>query len=413
MSNINESYEKMLDAVDTLKQKAQQEEISDDDVNEIAKALTDAAKDLPSTALLNEAKKEADKEQQNTSSVANIYINPVSGKPMYADEIDDDDDELPSFEQLMEDDSIAPMDIDISKVHITEEKVDEVVKPIFGDIDFNVADYTAIINAANKYKNGEKFSYYNAMPAVIQEKINIAIGVEMGSKMGNFLKEGRNYIAGSLLNDIVQAQALDVTLYDFQKSINEVIRKGTSEIKKDEYWNSVRKYFLEDTLKIAADLRSKGEYDKADKYRAVRDAYVESYTFEKMKDLFHRGKLKVKKIQIEKFKRTCTEFNLKYQKSQNIIQEVSLILTALDRHANKKYDLDIIKEFICIFILYTQYMHMDPNNIVDHTFMYYFIHNILTLDYYDKEKEEEVKFHDQLINNINDFLEEIVIRKSR
>ena len=221
MSNINESYEKMLDAVDTLKQKAQQEEISDDDVNEIAKALTDAAKDLPSTALLNEAKKEADKEQQNTSSVANIYINPVSGKPMYADEIDDDDDELPSFEQLMEDDSIAPMDIDISKVHITEEKVDEVVKPIFGDIDFNVADYTAIINAANKYKNGEKFSYYNAMPAVIQEKINIAIGVEMGSKMGNFLKEGRNYIAGSLLNDIVQAQALDVTLYDFQKSIND------------------------------------------------------------------------------------------------------------------------------------------------------------------------------------------------
>ena len=144
----------------------------------------------------------------------------------------------------------------------------------------------------------------------------------------------------------------------------------------------------------------------------IRDAFIESYTFKEMRELYAKHKIKVKKIMLEKFKRTCMEFNVKYQKSQNIIQDVQLIERALDRHAAKKFDMVVINEFICVFILYTQMKNMDPNNIVDHTFMYYFIQNILTLDYYDKNNEKDAEFHDQLINNINMFLEDINNRRA-
>ena len=33
--------------------------------------------------------------------------------------------------------------------------------------------------------------------------------------------------------------------------------------------------------------------------------------------------------------------------------------------------------------------------------MYYFIQNIITLEYYNPDNEKDVEFHDQLVNNIN------------
>ena len=40
--------------------------------------------------------------------------------------------------------------------------------------------------------------------------------------------------------------------------------------------------------------------------------------------------------------------------------------------------------------------------------MYYFIYNINTLDFYDKSNEEDVASRDELVNNVNKFLNAIV-----
>ena len=56
---------------------------------------------------------------------------------------------------------------------------------------------------------------------------------------------------------------------------------------------------------------------------------------------------------------------------------------------------------------------MDPNDKIDHIFMYYFIHNITTLDFYDKENPEDVAFHDELLNNIDTFLADITERRKK
>ena len=125
---------------------------------------------------------------------------------------------------------------------------------------------------------------------------------------------------------------------------------------------------------------------------------------------YKEGKIKVKKIQVEKFNRTCEEFNFKYQKTQNIINDIKTLLPKLDRVAAKHFDLDIIKEFIVIFINYVK--NMDVNNYKDHTFMYYFIYNINTVDYYDTEDAAQEAHHKQIINNINTFLQAIVDRKA-
>ena len=411
---VVQAYDELLKKADMVGEdlvKDDKTELTDDDIEKIASAIDEVGS--PSSELLDKAKEEAAKPQENQGEVANVVINPVTGKPMTVEEFDDDS-ELQSFEEMMADPNIKPMDIDMAKITISEDDVKSALSGYSTDVSsFSLEDYDMIIKAADRFRNKEKFSYYNAMPEQIKTMINNVIASDLGlaSKMGNFVAEGRNYIASELLRDIITSAATNMAVIDLEKMIRIEKAKASKDMKSDEYWRSTREYFLKTLPAIADKIRESGDKEKAQPLFDATDAYIESYKFIKMRDLYIKGKLRVKKIQIEKFKKTCTDFNLKYQKSQNLITDLSLALTALDRNAPKHYDIDILKEFLCIFVNYTK--NMDPNNKVDHVFMYYFIHNITTLDFYDKENPEDVAFHDELLNNIDAFLADIVERRKK
>lgn len=388
--------------------------ITNDQINEVNDTIEKTLKDSINEKLMEGAIEEAKKDHKGEVGTATIVTNPFTGKPMFITDEDGEDIHLQSFEEMMDDDSIESMEIDESKVKITKDNVSKFITSTFGDkINISVSDMDSLITLANRVKNGEKFSYYASMPDSIKELINTTIGVEMGSKMGSFIKEGRNYIAGSLLQDIVNDATQDVAYNDLQKSIAAIKGEGAKEMKRDKYWSDTKKYLLFGTIEKADKLREDGRIEQADKYEKVHDAFVESYMMTEMSDLYRRGKIRVREIDVEKFSKTCRNFNFKYQSSTNVINDVTQTLAILDRHADKKFDIDIIKEFICAFIKYTDMKNMKADNIIDHTFMYNWIFNIITLDMYNENDEFSVEFHNQLINNINNFLSMIAERKSK
>lgn len=408
-NNINEKYDKFLKNADKIGDNLSEKgQLTDEDIETIAETINSV--DSPGSELLEKAKEEASKPQQNTSSTANVVINPVTGKPMSIVDFDDEDDDihLQSFEEMMADPTIKPMDIDITKVEISQDDVKNALSGYSVDKDFSVDDYNKIIEAANRYKKKEKFSYYVAMPDCIKTMIDrvISTDLELASKMGNFRAEARNYVASELLRDVVTSATTNTALIDLDKFIKTSQAKASKEIKSDDYWRSTREYFLKTLPTIIEKMVSDGKGDQADVLTKAREAFIQSYTYTDMMDKYKSGKIRVKKIQIEKFEKTCRDFNTRYQKSQNIITELSLALSSLDRHAPKHYDIDVLKEFLCIFVNYTR--NMDPNDKIDHVFMYYFIYNITTLDFYNKENEEDVAFHDELINNIDTCLKDII-----
>ena len=408
-NNINEKYDKFLKNADKIGDNLSEKgQLTDEDIETIAETINSV--DSPGSELLEKAKEEASKPQQNTSSTANVVINPVTGKPMSIVDFDDEDDDihLQSFEEMMADPTIKPMDIDITKVEISQDDVKNALSGYSVDKDFSVDDYNKIIEAANRYKKKEKFSYYVAMPYCIKIMIDrvISTDLELASKMGNFRAEARNYVASELLRDVVTSATTNTALIDLDKFIKTSQAKASKEIKSDDYWRSTREYFLKTLPTIIEKMVSDGKGDQADVLTKAREAFIQSYTYTDMMDKYKSGKIRVKKIQIEKFEKTCRDFNTRYQKSQNIITELSLALSSLDRHAPKHYDIDVIKEFLCIFVNYTR--NMDPNDKIDHVFMYYFIYNITTLDFYNKENEEDVAFHDELLNNIDTCLKDII-----
>lgn len=408
-NNINEKYDKFLKNADKIGDNLSEKgQLTDEDIETIAETINSV--DSPGSELLEKAKEEASKPQQNTSSTANVVINPVTGKPMSIVDFDDEDDDihLQSFEEMMADPTIKPMDIDITKVEISQDDIKNALSGYSVDKDFSVDDYNKIIEAANRYKKKEKFSYYVAMPDCIKTMIDrvISTDLELASKMGNFRAEARNYVASELLRDVVTTATTNTALIDLDKFIKTSQAKASKEIKSDDYWRSTREYFLKTLPTIIEKMVSDGKGDQADVLTKAREAFIQSYTYTDMMDKYKSGKIRVKKIQIEKFEKTCRDFNTRYQKSQNIITELSLALSSLDRHAPKHYDIDVLKEFLCIFVNYTR--NMDPNDKIDHVFMYYFIYNITTLDFYNKENEEDVAFHDELLNNIDTCLKDII-----
>lgn len=408
-NNINEKYDKFLKNADKIGDNLSEKgQLTDEDIETIAETINSV--DSPGSELLEKAKEEASKPQQNISSTANVVINPVTGKPMSIVDFDDEDDDihLQSFEEMMADPTIKPMDIDITKVEISQDDVKNALSGYSVDKDFSVDDYNKIIEAANRYKKKEKFSYYVAMPDCIKTMIDrvISTDLELASKMGNFRAEARNYVASELLRDVVTTATTNTALIDLDKFIKTSQAKASIEIKSDDYWRSTREYFLKALPTIIEKMVSDGKGDQADVLTKAREAFIQSYTYTDMMDKYKSGKIRVKKIQIEKFEKTCRDFNTRYQKSQNIITELSLALSSLDRHAPKHYDIDVLKEFLCIFVNYTR--NMDPNDKIDHVFMYYFIYNITTLDFYNKENEEDVAFHDELLNNIDTCLKDII-----
>ena len=393
--------------------------LSDQDIQDITETINDSVENNPNTELYEQAKEQADAQPVGSDVVeakAKIILDPITGAPkQIVEEVDEEDDEdedfhLQSFEEMLADESIGTQDIDVSTLEISNDSVNSVFNVAFPEISgkFTEMDYMMIMTAIKRVQKGEEFPYFNAMPQIIKDAINGMIGPQLGTDMGNYVKEGRNYIAKSFLDDIINNEFLDAATLDLQKTIAEGNKQKEMNIKQDDYWYNVRKYFLEDLINKSNKARAEGKTEEADRYDLTREQFTQSYTYKEMRELYNTtGKLKIKKIQIEKFDRECREFNCRYQKTQTVIQDISALLPCLNRHVNGRFGLNTLKEFICIFIKYTWIKNMSPNNIIDHVFMYFFIYNIISLDMYNRENEKDVAFHDELINNINAFLQDI------
>lgn len=389
------------------------QELTDEDIDQINNTIEEVASDSATAKTTEEAKKlQADYEPKLESAKTTLVTNPITGKPMLIteDKEEEDEDFLPSFEEMLADDSIKPMNIDMDTVIIKAETIKPILAATFPNTKFSDEDIEKVRVAAEKQKRKEDFSYYEAMPESVKGAINGMIGAQMQSKMGSFNKEGRNYIVQAILDNIIQDEVVDKATYDMNKMIQKGMKDISEETKRDKYWEGSRAFFMSEIDNKIKKFEDEGKHEIAERFRQVKEAYRQSYTYENMLDAYKEGKIKVKKIQVEKFNRTCEEFNFKYQKTQNIINDIKTLLPKLDRVAAKHFDLDIIKEFIVIFINYVK--NMDVNDYKDHTFMYYFIYNINTVDYYDTEDAEQEAHHKQIINNINTFLQTIVDRKA-
>ncbi len=234
-----------------------------------------------------------------------------------------------------------------------------------------------------------------------------------GAYIGN--KEIRNQMAEAVIDNIIAELLqgeMNKTIVDLQNSVNTYMTKELGEMVNTS--RAQQHKIMAEQLPVLASKAKQDDPEKADMLLKIHDAYMQAYTLDDMFDSYCHGKPKIKKIDIEKIQKLYYTFNHKYDTSKWQIRDVAMLAPILDRNIDKSIDMDDILTFIAIFIKYTDMKKMTPENIWDHTFMYYTVFNIASLDVYTKVEgleDKDVEFYEGFLKNLDKFFDEIKRRK--
>lgn len=400
-NNIENKYDELLKTADKIADVYNKETLSDEDIEKVFDVLDedDPSKHFPSNngKIYND---NTDPSQNETKQVL-VSANPITGVlntiPYENKNITEE-----SIDEL-----INMKDEDFRKIEIGWDSFSESIKNMYSDADEN--SLKELLKAVNRYRSGEKFPYYNSLPDFIKNDIDkyVNIGAAQHQSSNNTTKQLKNMLAKELFETIITNNYSSKAFTDISKFTTNEINKEKDKIGIEvlKYNNDIRKEYEEGFIKKAEELENIGDEEALNKAQMLRKTsrmFIQSYTYEDMYEKYKLGKIKVKQIELDKFKRTLQEFNRKYYNNKFQIKDVGMTIPVLDRCLDKKYDIDIIKRFIVIFINYSK--NFTPSNIDEHVFMFYFIQNILALDIKIPGNEYE-NFNEIVKENIYKFLD--------
>lgn len=388
--DINKKYDDMIKAAELM----EKDELTDDELNELSSKITSLNEE---EQMEDYTPTEEDLALEQEPQELTVSIDPYTGKINNVLNTDTNPNkEVSSLENLLE------MDFDDvrTNLNISENIVKESIASMFPH--FQVSDMQDFMVALNRYRKGDKVSYYNLLPQSMKTEIDTLVG---GANIGYASqKEARKYVVEGMFEQIISENYSNAITVDLTDSLNESYNQLYEDTKGEfsKYNNNQRYMYETHMLEYAEKIREE-DPEKADLCIRSSEAFVEAYTYQKMYFTFtNSGKLKAKKIELEKFERTCADWCMKYNNTKMVINNLYDLYPILSVLTDGVFDDEIVKRFIIAFTKYT--LNMSPEKVDEHVFMYYFIKNILSLKYHNVDDEKEKEFYDKVKDNVFAFL---------
>jgi hypothetical protein len=302
-----------------------------------------------------------------------------------------------SFDEVLEADK---SDDSLSATPVDDSTIAKEVQDKFENI--TDKDTLEFVEIAQKFKAKEisAMEAFNALPSVIKDQINAEIakaGIPIGSA-NNYRKQ----TVKSIMEEILTNAEMEQCSIDLDKQIANIYK---------EYGNDVAFLYQSNIYEKIKTLRQSitdmekentdGSLDeKIEKVHCIIDSIYESYELNEFADFAIRKK--IKSIEKEKSYKVFREFTSKYDNSKFIISDVTLILDPLKKYC--EFTDDEAEDMAILFCKYCA--NMRPANLEEHTFMYYFIANIISLQVNGvKDKDNKDEFSNVLISNLKSIME--------
>lgn len=383
--------------------------MNDEELEELFDTLNKENKDNESIQSMYEAKeKSADElrellDEEAETSDTSSEVDPESGQPtgthvsvagwgmgrkenLFDDFLGMADDELkPSSEA----------DTDITESHVSKAMDSKDLKA-----DFVTTE--KVKELILKRNRGERIKY-SELPEVLKEQVNQTVAAALGrGYISPQIKTVRNMMADDIIesfySDII-TQKIDKEVVDLDTSIKNLAKTAYVDVNSDQR----KQHFNTFVIKFPpmAEKIKDTDPEKAKIMLEVSEGFKQAHTMEDMYAAYGNSKIRVRRIDVEKLDKTIRRFNYKYENSTMVIRDISSAVDVLSRHVNKRISLTAIKTFVAIICKYCE--NMKPSNLAEHTFMYYLINNILSLDI-PFTNEADIVWNDEFLNNINKFL---------
>ena len=378
--------------------KTSQEEQISQEIESFKNELMDSIKDVPpATVLDNNNIENTNSSEDMEKKVAFQSLDSHTGISTTIDHVDMD--------------KISEHQMDLLNADNTDEiNLDSLSDILSGD---EITEFTEVMEIGamvQRRLHGEQFNPYNDFPEQFKKIVDSELA-KNGLVSNN---KNKSIIANFILNGIVEdykktSDGMDLdTMF---ASMEENLRKTTDGISKDigvmfMAMDKDRNEALNNAIQKA---EADGKTEAVEKLKAIKDSIDSAFNLEEFAE--YCKTVRIKKFEVEKPQKVFDSFNQKYVSHKYSIGDISNAPLLLDLHLRDQHD-DNVKYCIA-FCKYC--MNKNPDNISDHTFMYYFIRNISFIErlnprgsVYNTMTVEERNFYDDYlyriktcINNIN------------
>lgn len=399
--NGEEATKLTEDQVDQISEKLDQIKESSEELKKVA--------ELPSNnGKVERSPEEVTETGEMKQMVANV--NPQTGESAVIGEAQLKNDE--SFEHMLERldreganfEYEAPVEEQDVNEYLNNEHTDSMLTSMIGDdVQLEPSDVRKLIEIANRRINKEKFNVFKEYPEKVQHVIDNYIRDVSGNMPmhSNKINSFRNKAAESILDDFIMNINYNKVKKDFSKEVEEIFAKSAEGISEDIVGYSENKINA-----YRAQLDKMQDPEKKERLRRVLEAIDSAYDLETLKEF--AKKQKIKKFDLEKPDKYFNRYHNKYKDSPYDTFSLTMSAPILMRHLNtteepEAYSYNDVYAFlICFCKFVTNY---DPKNMIQHSYMYYVMYNIVLTDVNIAENTRATS--DKFIQNVKDVIENL------
>lgn len=293
------------------------------------------------------------------------------------------------------------------------EAVEEQLTESLGGYGLSDSDTMDLLDVIRRYRAGENFSVYNALPDGMKALVNkTIIAADLGIVPDARI---RNMFAKNMLDEFVMDANIDKEFDDFERRLKEELKIPNM---MDMYSEHTRET-MEDILPKKADEMEEQFPETAANIRRLSANFTSSYKFDKVIDtLLNNRKARTRTIKdLNKFKRFVEEFNfiasksnIKIEDMENVAKNLVEFLAKItdnngliiapwisDEYREKLY-VDEVDAAKVIILVCKTCKSLTIGDIFDTSLMYYTVKNISSLAHVDIDKPTD--FSIEIANNI-------------
>ena len=266
---------------------------------------------------------------------------------------------------------------------------DENMKESLKAMDMSDEEALAIITIIRKDMEGIEIKY-EELPRVVQQMVDSLklAGAQTGTKRST--KTVVKDVIGFLRSQL----QMDQELIEFQ----DVLKKEMKLPSLLSMYNEETDELMSKKIIELADKVEEENPEKAKLLRRLSDSYEDAKNFTTIIRVVENQEKPAKKLQreIKRFNKYIRDFNYKYNEinTKFTIDSLQIAEKVLVRHT--LCFPDKAKMFLILFCKLC--MNMNPNDVADHTYMYYTLKTITTLDAYERDDEVYLKNKEHLCN---------------
>ena len=290
-------------------------------------------------------------------------------------------------------------DVPATELSVPDDVLTSALMEKYDNVD--TQDALKLIEVMNRYKSGEKFNVFEALPTSLKQAI-AAEAMSVGADKATI-----NFFAKSFINDLVNNTYLDEEIKDFNKELKEVLApmNNIAGTIMDEYSDEVYHKFTNNLEDKANEIQDT-DPDKANELREVSKAFNDAISLKRVCDIIEKTPSLINKA-YKNARDNWTSFRNEYDKKVSLVSPSPRTIQYYETGLyNTKFSKDYSPEYmrtIIVLVANTVLRAVEENTLTEHVYAYYASNAMYTIAFTANNSE----VNNIVMNALNSIFEKI------